>query len=329
MILNALALGARELASLPLPSPVVQPLSSERISFPSKLLPPGLHRKYLGEDNRSRGVVQRVLNDITLEAIDRGKAANVDKVPEVVRERRLRIHQPAKVTELIPISTANTVMMKARSSNRTTFTEVAAEFFIVPLINRFWLYLRDEQTREERTAHLERLHRYRGGGTGLILNPVVLAHFLTTLAILVHAGQNAPEWLALVAPDALEIAVTLGTRPVSPPEREEEEGEDGGTGIDMEDKEAAVLSGALELALAVLDGCLEVDGGRAIGLDHTALVLGVGEWAGRVFGYLEKGMRVSGSGGVQEVKLRRAAAGVLLKVDELTSRWRRSMVDFR
>jgi telomere length regulation protein len=44
---------------------------------------------------------------------------------------------------------------------------------------------------------------------------------------------------------------------------------------------------------------------------------------------LEKGVRAEGGGGAQEVKLKRAAAGVLLKVDELTSRWRRSMVDVR
>jgi len=58
-------------------------------------------------------------------------------------------------------------------------------------------------------------------------------------------------------------------------------------------------------------------------------LLGAGEWAGEVFTRLEKGARVEGGGGAQEVKLKRAAAAVLLKVDELTSRWRRSMVDVR
>jgi len=62
-----------------------------------------------------------------------------------------------------------------------TFTEVAVEYFIYPLLNRFWLFFRDEQTREERTAQYDLLHRYRGAGTGLILNAVVLSHFLSTL----------------------------------------------------------------------------------------------------------------------------------------------------
>ena len=43
-MLNALALGARELASLPIPPPRVAP---ERTAFPSKKLPPALHKKYI------------------------------------------------------------------------------------------------------------------------------------------------------------------------------------------------------------------------------------------------------------------------------------------
>jgi telomere length regulation protein len=161
--------------------------------------------------------------------------------------------------------------------------------------------------------------------------------------VLVHAARNAPEWLAVVAPDALELAVTLGNtrvlgREVGVDDDDDDDDDDGGGGgvgrtskkdNENERKEAAVLSNALELALTVLDGCIEVDGGRSIGLDHTALVLGTGEWATMVFSHLEKGVRMPGGGGAQEVKLRRAAAGVLLKVDELTSRWRRSMVDIR
>ncbi|KAH7889751.1 hypothetical protein F5I97DRAFT_1847038 [Phlebopus sp. FC_14] len=58
-------------------------------------------------------------------------------------------------------------------------------------------------------------------------------------------------------------------------------------------------------------------------LGHAALLLGVGEWAGQVFTLLDRGTR----GGAQEAK--RAAAGVVLEVDELTLKWRRSMVDVR
>ncbi|EGN95974.1 hypothetical protein SERLA73DRAFT_170414 [Serpula lacrymans var. lacrymans S7.3] len=325
VMLNALALGARELASLPIFSSALQPVSNSRTAFPSKVLPPALHERYIAAASQGGGVVQQMLDGITRKAMDRGSEGVADKVPQLVRERQLRIRKPAKVTEVMPNAPAPLIPNPPQD---TTFTEVAAEFFIVPFINRFWLFLRDEQAREERTALRETLHQYRGAGTGLILNPVVLAHFLSTLAILVHAAQNASQWLAIVAPEALELAVTLGTRPLS--RIDEEVGDHAGeTQNDAKAKEASVLTAALELALIVLDGCLELDGGRSMGLEHTALLFGTEEWAGKVFSHLEKGVLVEGGGGAHEIKLKRAAAGVLLKVEELSSKWRRSMVDIR
>ncbi|KAF9466374.1 telomere length regulation protein-domain-containing protein [Collybia nuda] len=320
--LNALALGAREMASLPLPPPTVP---VERVAFPSKTLPAPLHQKYISAADRHS--IPLILGTISHQAIERGKDATADKVPELVRERRLRVPKARGVVELSQLSS---VLPETRimATALTPFTEVATEFFIGPLVNRFWLFLRDEQTREERTSHREGRERYHGAGTGLILNPIVLAHFLRTLAILVHASQNAPEWQAVVAPDALELAVTLGTKPMSRVESGDEIADDE-DGESSKGKEASVLVAALELTLIVLDGCLELDGGRIIGLEHTVLLLGAGEWASRVFAGLEKGLRVEGGGGENEMKLRRAAAGVLLKVDELTSKWQRSMLDTR
>ncbi|KAM5539117.1 hypothetical protein V8D89_007340 [Ganoderma adspersum] len=342
-MLNALGLGAQELASLPVPELTGrQPLRSEKIAFPSKQLPPSLHKKYLtaGDHLNTNNPIHLLLDGISQLAIEKSKDATADKVPEFVRERDLRIRGLSKVTEVSSSSpSVRTALLKALKDTGsghpqlTTFTDVAAEFFICPLINRFWVFLRDEQTREERTAHQPLLHRYRGAGAGLVLSALVLGRMLETLAVFVHAARNAREWLAIMAPDALELAITLGTRPISRgegmdeddgPGREEKSGlpPDSGAG-----KEAALLTAALELALIVLDGCLDLDGGRSLGLDHTALLMGSGEWAGKVFGSLEDGAKVLGGGGAQEIRLRRAAAAVVLKADELTSRWRRSMVD--
>ncbi|TFY68920.1 hypothetical protein EVJ58_g735 [Rhodofomes roseus] len=333
VILNALAVGTAELASFPLPLPSAT-ASPKRILFPSKQLPPALHKKYLTAADRhnANDPVQLLVDDISRKAIDSGKEATADRVPEIVRERHLRIRKPAKVAE-VPRGAITTRRLPGGVNHPTdtTFKEVAAECFICPLINRFWLFLRDQQTREERTMHQPALHRYHGAGTGLVLSAMVLARFLSTLAVLVHAARNAPEWLAVVAPDALELAVTLGTRPVSAMEGEDED-EDDSQGLSGEarrgkGKEAAVMSAALELALITLDGCMDLDGGRSLGLDHTALLLGTGEWAKEIFSSLDQGERMLGEGGEQEVRLRRAAAGLVLKVEELSSRWRRSMVD--
>ncbi|KAI0078993.1 telomeric DNA binding protein [Panus rudis PR-1116 ss-1] len=331
-ILNALALGARELASLSGPETAAsRTANSKRIAFPSKQLPPALHQKYLAASSNSSQLmpVRNLLDGISQAAIDRGRDASADKVPQLVRERQLRIKQPQKISEVTPDAS----LQKLKSSQiqprpTTTFTDVAAEYFLCPLINRFWLFLRDEQTREARTAHQSVLHRYRGAGTGLILNALVLSHFMGTLAVLVHASLHAKEWLAVIAPDALELAVTLGTRPLSLSEEDDDpEDETNGDHATKRGKEAAVLTSALELALIVLDGCVERDGGRSISLEHTTLVLAANEWAEKVLERMEEGEKVLGGGGVHEVKLKRAAAGVVLKADEITSRWKRSMVN--
>lgn len=271
--------------------------------------------------------------ELAREATDGGKATTEDKSPQIVREKRLKITKSPAIVDVTSSSASSRGALAslrsstALSKRRTTFTEVAAEFFIGPLINRFWLFLRDEQMREERTVQRAGRSRYHGAGTGLILNPLVLSQFLRTLAILVNAAQNAPEWLAILGPDSLELAVTIGTRPISSMEVEDLPSHS--SSGDGEGKDAAVLVAALELALIVLDGCLELDGGKSLGLDHTNLILGVGEWAGAVFSNLEKGLRVVGGGGLHEMKLQRAAAGLLLKVDEVRSRWSRSMIDTR
>jgi telomere length regulation protein len=339
VILNALAIGARELASLPVP-PSSSLVSKDRITFPSKQLPPALHQRLLtaADQLTSNNPVQSMLQDISRQAIDRSRDDATERTPALVRERQLRIRQPARIQQ-VPGPGTTTLAQRSPAYTdptprpKTTFTDVAVEFFIYPLINRFWLFLRDEQAREERTTHLAAQGRYHGAGTGLILNAVVLAQLLGTLAVLVHAGRNAPPWLAVVAPDALELALAMGTRRVSRWEVDQEDDvdQDGGGEAAEEgrgkSKEAAVLTAALELAVTVLDGCVDLDGGRSLGLDHTALVLGTGEWAEKVLEAIEKGHRMRGVGGGQEVRLGRAAAGVVLKTDELTSRWKRSMVD--
>ncbi|KAG2077827.1 hypothetical protein BDR04DRAFT_999144 [Suillus decipiens] len=329
VILNALVLGARELASLPIHSASLQPLNNQRTAFPSKTLPPTLHQKYIAADGQASGTVEGLLEGVTRAAIDRGKEATADKVPEFVRERQLRIRKSPKIVEVSSAERQSRAFLSGQSSqpNRTAFIDIAAEYFIMPFINRFWTFLRSEQTREERTVHRDTLYQYHGAGTGLVLNPVVLSQFMGCLALLVHAAQNAPQWLSIIAPGALELAVALGTRPISRAVSDDT-GSSGLTG-EARGKEASVLTAALELSLIVLDGCLELDGGRSLGLEHTALLLGAGEWAGKIFELLENGTLVEGGGGVHEVRLRRAAAGVLLKVDELTSKWRRSMVDVR
>lgn len=301
-MLSALTLGSRELAKLPVP---LSQASGSRTSFASKRLPPTQHSKYVTHDDVENGTAVRgLLDGIARAAIESGKSAAESKTAPLVRSRMLQIKKTSAITELSPQHGSTYV------PRETSYSEVAAEFFVGPLIGQFWQFLHDEQAREMRSAHRETV--YRGTGTGLILGPLVLSHFVQCLAVLMHAARRAPEYLAILAPEALELALTLGTRPMSSSE-------------DDKALEAAVLTANLELAVIILDGCLELDGGRALCLENTNVLVGVGDWAGRVMDLVESGTRVPGEGGAQEAKLKRAAAGVVLKVDELTSRWRQSM----
>ena len=334
VMLTALALGARELASLPVPPPRVTP---SRVTFPSKKLPAAMHEKLITE-----GPIQGLLTDISQGAIEKAKDDATSKAPpSFTRERQLRLQKPVKISVVNkpvaanPRSEASYTTSPGYGPPAARFTDVAAEYFICPLINQFWVFFRDEQTREERLSHQsDPLYRYRGSGTGLVLNPVVLAQFISTLAVLAHAGLNAPQWLALIAPDSLELAITLGTRPVSQADDDNENTDptlktEWGHATTSKEKEASVLVASLELALVILDGCLDLDGGRSFGLEHTRLVLSAGEWAGNLLNWLEQGLRIVGGGGTQDVRLRRGAAGVMLKVQEISERWGRSMVDIR
>ena len=334
VMLTALALGARELASLSVP---LLNVASSRTSFPSKRLPQAMHQKLIAGEP-----VQALLIDISQAAVEKARDDATNRAPpSFTRERQLRLQKPAKISVI-----NNPVPFNLRQETLPTtspgygppaarFTDVAAEHFICPLINQFWIFFRDEQTREERLSRQsDPLYRYRGSGTGLVLNPIVLAQLISTLAVLAHAGRNAPQWLAVVAPDSLELAITLGTKPTSQAdEYEEDRGSplktEWGQATTSKEKEASVLVVSLELAVVVLDGCLDLDGGRSLGLEHTRLVLSAGEWAGNLLSWLEQGLRVAGGGGAQEVRLKRGAAGVMLKVQEISERWGRSMIDLR
>ncbi|TFY50283.1 hypothetical protein EVG20_g11611, partial [Dentipellis fragilis] len=178
IMLNALALGAREIAGLPLPAAAPQAfILQEPDGVPQQTPAAGPARQTI-ENTRE----------------------NNAPPPTLARERRLHVQSPSKskITE-VQRPNADDLAQQLRGTSlapKVQFTEVAVECFICPLLNRFWLFLRDEQTREARTAQRDSLHRYRGAGAGLILSAPVLAHLLATLGVLAHAARNAPAWLA-------------------------------------------------------------------------------------------------------------------------------------
>ncbi|KAG8759297.1 telomere binding protein [Ceratobasidium sp. 423] len=328
-MLNALALGARELAGLPIPPPSNDASKRPRIDFPSKVLPGVAHSEYIQESdlppppaNRIEGPsrhriegmtsqVSALVNDLSGMAITRSKQETEDSIPQIVRERALRVG-PRSGPGITPIDSNAPTRLGYLSTQTPVvpFAQVAAEYFVAPLINRFWAHLQASMTHEAYAKNGASLQA--GVGTGMILSPLVMTHLLGTLAVLLHAARHSPPFLHVLAPDGAELALSVGTRPLS------RNGDDEGT-------EAGVLAAALELALTVLDSALELDGGQVFALERTDLLLGVGQWASTVFEALDKGERAPGVGGKDEERAVRIAAGLVLTSERIVGKWRRSI----
>lgn len=344
-MLNALAIGARELAGLPLPANPNEVSKRPRIDFPSKILPGGAHIEYLTKGdlppppvNRAQiegssrqrieymqSQVSTLVKDLSEVAITRSKQVTEDSIPQIVRERALRVG--SKLGQgITPIDSSDvdpqTFMTLGHLSSQTPivqFVQVAAEYFVAPLINRFWAYL---QSSLELEAYRNSTGVRTGAGTGLIISPLVLTHLLGTLTILLHAARHSPAFLHVLAPDAAELALAIGTRPLS---RNRQDDPDDEMNCEGGRAEAGVLAGALELALTVLDSALELDGGQVFALERAELLLGIGQWASTVFEALDNGERVQGGGGKDEGKAARIAAGLVLTSERIVNRWRRSI----
>lgn len=335
-------MGARELAGLSIP----QTPNTRRIDFPSKTLPSALHQKYIGPNDLQpngngnlTGQLEDAITGVRDMMLSKGAKRGEETVPELAREKRLRVGSTTRTTKIAELGTAKDRQMSqsTRSNSEIAtqtqtqipvipFKDVAAEFFIMPLINRFWQHYQDSTIRENRA--LATGDRYRGAGTGMILSALALEKMLMTLSLLVHAARHSSLFLSVLAAEALELGVTIGTRHLATPTNDpflspaSGGATSGGKKEQGSETEAQVLAAALELVLVSLDTSVELDKGRTLAMDKPELVLAVGEWATGVFEVENKGGEVSsGQGGMREGRVRATAAGVVVKIAEIGERW--------
>jgi telomere length regulation protein len=283
------------------------------------MLPKSFHNEYIAaEGTGGTANVASIADGITRLALEKGKAEAEGKVPEIIREKQLRIRKKGPSITPVGSNTSSSTVPKPNMS----YSTIAAEYFIIPLIDKFWEYLRDEQTRETRTQHSGGV-RYRGAGTGMILDSLTLQHFLTSLAVIVHAARHSNAFLRIITPNTLEVAVTLGSKPVSSATSSEEDDRN------QAEKENSVLAASLELALVIIDAAYDLDEGRTLALESTALLSSTREWASSIFLRLDAqgGVMISRESSDSVNRLRRATAGVVLKIEEMLDKWRRVMVD--
>ncbi|GAA6060262.1 hypothetical protein JCM10212_003962 [Sporobolomyces blumeae] len=319
-ILTSLALAARELAHLPTPS---IPASSSskgqpaKALFPSKQLPPALHKRLM--QSQANDELQLLATDLTDLALSDARQDAETTLPGAAREKLLSVR---KVTNRNSSSLANRSRTEGASST-PPYTVLSAEYFMLPLVNRFWLYLRDTATS---TLYLSSSSSptakgpYAGGpSSSMILQPLLMSKFFATLSILVHAARHSPTFLAVIVPETLALVVALRPPPSTP--RPNGRSRVGSSELDQgapsDPDEDLVLAAAFELVLVLLSSSYDLDHGRTLTQSSIHLVSEVQAWAEQVFEVEEQ--RV---GGAAVGRAGRAAAGVLLRIEEILSKWR-------
>lgn len=300
--LTSLALAARELANLPIPSPSAAAKQPRQNLFPSKQLPPALHRRLLGSQPTDQ--LQALTADLTNLALSDAREDAETTLPGAAREKLLSVRR---------FNSKSSALSKPTNEPSTpTYTSICAEFFILPLLNRFWLFLRDTATSSlySRPSSSSKGSYAGGVAPSTILQPLLLSKYLATLSILLHAARHAPTFLAVLVPETLALVASLRP-PASSNQVQKTEDDPGAADEDL------VISAEMELILLLLSSSHSLDAGHTLTQSSVELLSEIQSWAEEVFETEE-----TKSGGAAVGRAGRAAAGVLLRLEEILGRWR-------
>lgn len=270
-ILTSLAFGARELAGLS----GLSPSTVSSSSFPSKELPPALHAKLVefeagpftkgGVDGLGSQVASSALGSI------RDNAAQADgPTEEERRETMLSTRAPPQKRVSSKLTRPTQV---TQSENK--YGALAEGCFVMPLVNRMWLSL-----------------HHGAGSSDLLLLPLLLSRFFSTLSILVHAASSAFS-LQRIVPEVLGLALAL-------------------KGASDEEE---VVAAQMEVLVVCLQAA-SIDSGSTEKMlmresDTRGMVFACRDWAEAIWTAVE--------GQAEVGRLGRNAAGVLLRVEQMSA----------
>ena len=216
--------------------------------------------------------LDHLASNVTRAALSDARADVQQTVPDAGRERLLTVRRFASAA-------------RPTTKPSAPFATMAADTFIMPLINRMWLYLRDVATSTRTVGGAP----FLGAGGSSLLQPLVMARYLGTLCVLLDAARSSPHLLAVLAPESIELALALR--------------------VGTEDEET-VLAAALELVLLALDTSAAIDAGRTLATSFPPTVNQAQAWADAVW-----------HGAAGESRVYRAAAGILVRVEEILRRF--------
>lgn len=166
------------------------------------------------------------------------------------------------------------------------YLAVATSAFVLPLLNRFYMYL--DATR------IRSLGGYRRAGSELALSSDALAAALYTLCVLCSAARNALGFYASIMPEVIALAQqVVATRAHA--------------------DDATVHAAALALVLVMLDAAWERDRGIALVRAHASTLIHVRDTAQGIVEHAAGGDAAP----TPRARALRAAAGTLVRLAEM------------
>jgi len=257
-ILITLGLGARELGGLATENPIPK----SNTSFPSKSLPEKMHQLYASHSAPQLTAIDNLSTTLINTMISPMAASLADKLtgPSVLKVRTF--------------SSRMAVEQKRKKPTTNALAKVVADGFFFPLTGRFFIHLK----------------AYGSTRANITFEPFLLALFIKTLSLLLHASGPSSISLPQMTSEFWDLLLSLRTQSIG----------------DITVVEA-LLFGFLTL--------LEMNEDKRGLVDaHGRQMLETQEWIEGVFG------RVKG-GSEEEERVRMLAAGCLVRIREVVEKY--------
>jgi telomere length regulation protein len=263
-VLTTLGLGARELGGFGAEDSTLtstKPLPSS--SFPSKTLPSNLHNLYTGKQAPKSTAVDALSTQLQNTMIAPLAADLADKLtgPAILKVRTFSSRMAVEKKRKKPIS--------------NPLAKVVAEGFFFPLTGRFFMHLK----------------AYGSSQHNVVFHPYLLALFIKTLSLLLHASGPSTLSLPQMTSEFWDLLLSLRTQSIG---------------------DITVIEALLFGFMTILE--LNEDK-RTLVESHGRQMLETQEWVDGVFG------RVGGGGSEEDERVRMLAAGVLIRVRECVEKY--------
>jgi telomere length regulation protein len=263
-VLTTLGLGARELGGFGAEdSTITSTKLLPSTSFPSKTLPSSLHNLYSGKKPTETTAVHALSTQLTNTMMAPLAADLADKLtgPAILKIRTF--------------SSRMAVEKKRKKPMANSLAKIVADGFFFPLTGRFFIHLK----------------AYGSSHHNVVFQPYLLALFIKTLSLLLHASGPSTLSLPQMTSEFWDLLLSLRTQSIG---------------------DITVIEALLFGFMTILEVSEDK---RTLVEAHGRQMLETQEWVEGVFG------RVGGGGSEEDEKVRMLAAGVLVRVRECVEKY--------